>query len=141
MLIPGGSRGVLLGDFWGPGGVASEGTPYGALDSQQTLTFPQCRPGTVAPRHAMRRPASGNADSPTDSFLRTPITFIIVPKVNNRSAPGQKHGHRGKSSFFHQISSRKKKNEKSQRKVLSFCRVVGFWGAVPGGGPGGVLFF
>ena len=62
------------------------------------------------------------------------MTFIIFPMVNNRSAPRQKHGHRGKSSFFHQIIFRK--NQKSQNKVISFCRVVGFWGAVPGGVPG-----
>ena len=29
--------------------------------------------------------------------------------------------------------------DKSQKKVISFCRVVGFWGAVPGGFPGGLL--
>ena len=33
----------------------------------------------------------------------TPITLIIVLMVNNRSGPGQKHGHRRKSSFSHQI--------------------------------------
>ena len=30
----------------------------------------------------------------------TPITLMIVPMVDNRSAPGQNHGHSGKSVFF-----------------------------------------
>ena len=51
--------------------------------------------------------------------------------VNNRSAPGQKHGHRGKSSFFHQIV---KKTLFPKR--FFFCSVVSFWGAVPAGIPG-----
>ena len=36
----------------------------------------------------------------------TLITFIIVPAINNHSAPGQKHGHRGKSPSFHRIGPR-----------------------------------
>ena len=32
------------------------------------------------------------------------------------------------------------KQKNSQKKVISFCRVVGFWGAVPKGGPGGYFW-
>ena len=49
----------------------------------------------------------------------TPITFIIVPVVNNRSAPGQKHGNRGKSAFFHQIIFRTK--SKFPPELSIFC--------------------
>jgi hypothetical protein len=45
----------------------------------------------------------GGSLTPVYPPAPTPITFIIVPMVNNLSAPGQKHGLRGKSSFFHQI--------------------------------------
>ena len=37
----------------------------------------------------------------------TLITFIIVPAVNNRSAPGQKHSHRWESPSCHWIGPRK----------------------------------
>ena len=55
---------------------------------------------------------------------------IPYPMVNSRSALGQKHGHRGKTSFFHQIIFRKK-TKSNKKKVISFCSVVGFRGAVP----------
>jgi hypothetical protein len=62
-----------------------------------------------------------------------PVAFIIFPMVNNRSAPGQKHGHRGKSSFFHQIIFRK------QPKVTNKSNIIlpgcGFLGCCFRGGP------
>ena len=39
--------------------------------------------------------------------VSTLITFIIVPAVNNRSAPGQKHSHRWESPSCHWIGPRK----------------------------------
>jgi hypothetical protein len=75
----------------------------------------------------------------------TPITFIIVPAVNNRSAPGQKHGHRGKPLFFHQIIFGKTNPSYTKSNIiLPGCGVLGcsslgvpgryFWAFV--GGPG-----
>merc|ERR1711966_177527 len=53
----------------------------------------------------------------------TLITFIIVPAVNNRSAPGQKHSHRWESPSCHWIGPRK----------FSNCLMVGKVGVLEDG--------
>ena len=52
----------------------------------------------------------------------------------NRSAPGQKHGHRGNHRF--PIRTFSEKNQISQKMIICFCPVVGFWGADFGEFPG-----
>ena len=73
-------------------------------------------------------------------------TLIIFPMVNDRSPPGRKHGHRGKSSFFRQIILIKEKSILFLKNnimlpgcgVLGCCSRGGVWGLLLGdfGAPG-----
>jgi hypothetical protein len=47
----------------------------------------------------------------------------------------RKHGHRWKSSFYHQTIFRRL--SKITKTITEFYQLVGFWGAVPRGFPGG----
>ena len=67
----------------------------------------------------------------------TPMSIIIVPVAHNRSALGQKHGHRWKSSFLHQIISRK--DQVPQHILILFCRVFRKPGLDFGGSSGGIF--
>ena len=78
--------------------------------------------------------ASGCQASPSLAVTsrRCLHSLCVRLELPYRSASGQKHGHRGKSSFFLQIL-------KHLKKIIYFCSVVGFWGAVLGGFLGGTF--
>jgi hypothetical protein len=126
---PGGSpRGSSLG---GPTkGMYPRGIPQGDPSVGCPMGCPMGSPGE-SPRGVPPGDLPGGPPS-------TPITFISFPIVNNRSALGQKHGHRGKSSFFHQIIFRKVKI-KSQRKSNITLLGRGVLGCCSRGSPVGVL--